>query len=46
VLVQFEELFFKILRKRDLLCKFWGSRSVFLSKAEAEAKLKELREKE
>ena len=42
VLVQFEELFFKILRKRDCLCKFWGSQSVFLTKAEAEAKLKEL----
>lgn len=42
VLVQFEELFFKILRKRDCLCKFWGSRSVFLTKSEAEAKLKEL----
>lgn len=43
ILVQFEELFFKILRKRDLVCKFWGSRSVFLTKAEAESKLVELR---
>lgn len=43
VLVQFEELFFKILRKRDCLCKFWGSRSVFHTKAKAEAKLKELK---
>lgn len=44
VLVQFEELFFKILRKRDLVCKFWGSRSVFLSREEAEKRLKELQE--
>ena len=43
VLIQFEELFFKILRKRDLVCKFWGSRSVFLTKAEAEKRLEEIK---
>ena len=42
ILLQFDEIFFKILRKRDLVCKFWGSRSVFLTREEAEKRLKEL----
>lgn len=39
VLIQ-DEFFVKLFRKRDFVCKFWGSRSVFLTREEAEAKLK------